>query len=178
MEEDDYKRITLRIPKDLHEKLASAAKASSKSMNAEIVSRAEESFSQGSTAATLGVLARHELMLADCEQENVILRVRLNEFAMALKMAMLCIPQEKIKSDAELRRHMEEWESDITEVAEDITELLNEAKMKTDKFLAAADRLDKLAGKYAAEKAAESDGGKPEVKRVVVKRYTRRRAPK
>lgn len=42
--DDKYQRITLRIPKELHEKLTSQAKDKSRSMNAEIVHRLEESF--------------------------------------------------------------------------------------------------------------------------------------
>ncbi|MBX9900794.1 MAG: type II toxin-antitoxin system HicB family antitoxin [Burkholderiaceae bacterium] len=44
MEEDRYIRITLRIPKDLHFKLHWFAEETSKSMNAEIVYRLEQSF--------------------------------------------------------------------------------------------------------------------------------------
>lgn len=45
MDKDDrYTRITLRIPKDLHLKLSDAADETSKSMNAEIIARLEESF--------------------------------------------------------------------------------------------------------------------------------------
>jgi hypothetical protein len=46
MEEDDYTRITLRIPKHLHQKLTESARISSKSMNAEIVARLDFSFEQ------------------------------------------------------------------------------------------------------------------------------------
>lgn len=42
--DDRYTRITLRIPKDLHQQLADVAEATSKSMNAEIVARLRESF--------------------------------------------------------------------------------------------------------------------------------------
>ncbi|QGW22914.1 Arc family DNA-binding protein [Stutzerimonas degradans] len=42
--DDRYTRITLRIPKDLHSKLSDAADETSKSMNAEIISRLEDSF--------------------------------------------------------------------------------------------------------------------------------------
>lgn len=42
--QDDYTRITLRIPKDLHARLAQAAEETSKSMNAEIIARLEETF--------------------------------------------------------------------------------------------------------------------------------------
>lgn len=44
MNDDRYTRITLRIPKALHERLALAADDASHSMNAEIISRLEESF--------------------------------------------------------------------------------------------------------------------------------------
>lgn len=42
-EEDRYTRITLRIPKDLDRKLQESADATSKSKNAEIISRLEQS---------------------------------------------------------------------------------------------------------------------------------------
>ncbi|MBL1278201.1 MAG: Arc family DNA-binding protein [Ectothiorhodospiraceae bacterium] len=45
MDNDDrYTRITLRIPKDLHGQLSSTSQTTSKSLNAEIISRLEESF--------------------------------------------------------------------------------------------------------------------------------------
>ncbi|NIJ79595.1 Arc family DNA-binding protein [Xanthomonas cannabis] len=44
MSEDGYTRITLRIPDGLHAKLTEEASRTSKSMNAEIVQRLEESF--------------------------------------------------------------------------------------------------------------------------------------
>lgn len=42
--EGRYTRITLRIPRDLHKNLAEHAERTSKSMNAEIIARLEESF--------------------------------------------------------------------------------------------------------------------------------------
>ncbi|BAK75413.1 putative phage repressor, Arc family [Pseudogulbenkiania sp. NH8B] len=47
MEDDRYIRITLRIPKELHAHLTESAETTSKSMNAEIVARLEESFRSG-----------------------------------------------------------------------------------------------------------------------------------
>lgn len=44
MEEDRYTRITLRIPKELHAKLQQSSDATSKSINAEIVGRLEQTF--------------------------------------------------------------------------------------------------------------------------------------
>lgn len=43
-DEDRYTRITLRIPKDLHRSLSEAADKTSKSLNAEIVGRLQQSF--------------------------------------------------------------------------------------------------------------------------------------
>lgn len=54
METDDrYTRITLRIPKDLHARLAKAAEETSKSMNAEIIARLELSMFKDTPALEL-----------------------------------------------------------------------------------------------------------------------------
>ena len=39
----DYQRITLRIPTDLHKKIMELAEKSSKSMNAEVIARLQNS---------------------------------------------------------------------------------------------------------------------------------------
>ena len=44
MSTDGYTRITLRIPEELHAKLTAEAARTSKSMNAEIIHRLEQSF--------------------------------------------------------------------------------------------------------------------------------------
>lgn len=44
MDEERYTRITLRLPKQLHEQLAAVADAASRSMNAEMVARLDASF--------------------------------------------------------------------------------------------------------------------------------------
>lgn len=47
MDKDDrYTRITLRLPRTLHSKLAEEAERTSKSLNAEIVGRLEGSFTE------------------------------------------------------------------------------------------------------------------------------------
>lgn len=48
MDDDRYTRITLRIPKDLHQALQTASDSTSKSLNAEIVNRLTASFDAGS----------------------------------------------------------------------------------------------------------------------------------
>jgi transcriptional regulator with XRE-family HTH domain len=52
VEEDRYTRITLRIPKELHEKLAATAAESSKSMNAEIVARLSSTLASENSITT------------------------------------------------------------------------------------------------------------------------------
>lgn len=52
-DQDRYTRITLRIPKDLHAKLQSAADDSSKSMNAEIIARLGDSFVERKESSAL-----------------------------------------------------------------------------------------------------------------------------
>lgn len=47
---DRYRRFNLRIPKETYERLQEAADARSHSMNAEIVQRLEESFSQSTSS--------------------------------------------------------------------------------------------------------------------------------
>lgn len=46
MEDDHYTRITLRIPKELHQLIQNSAHKTSKSVNAEIIGRLQESFTQ------------------------------------------------------------------------------------------------------------------------------------
>lgn len=50
---DNYTRITLRIPEELHSKLVAEAARTSKSMNAEIVNRLEASFASPPQGANI-----------------------------------------------------------------------------------------------------------------------------
>ena len=62
MESDDrYTRITLRLPKELHSQLTAAADETSKSTNAEIVARLQQSFSSTQSAATPALLMLRKL---------------------------------------------------------------------------------------------------------------------
>ena len=77
MEEDRYTRITLRIPRDLHEKLQLAADCTSKSMNAEIVARLEKSFKEEPIdPSSLSGIQQQILGLVD---ENIKMRQLLTE---------------------------------------------------------------------------------------------------
>lgn len=66
MDEDRYTRITLRIPKELHARLEDEARKTSKSLNAEIVARLEETFSPTASASSINALA---LRLAETDLE-------------------------------------------------------------------------------------------------------------
>ena len=66
MNEDDYKRITFRIPSELHGLLTDAARKTSKSMNAEIIARLDQSLTYNTNderLRDLEALARHNELL-------------------------------------------------------------------------------------------------------------------
>lgn len=61
--EEKYTRITLRIPKETHQKLSDIAEETSKSMNAEIIARVESSLANNTDEK----LAKIEQL---CEENN------------------------------------------------------------------------------------------------------------
>jgi hypothetical protein len=74
--EDRYTRITLRIPKALHEHLAESAEQSSKSMNAEIIARLEESYFNHQSPAERYTQEQFLKMLVET-QAGLVEKVRL-----------------------------------------------------------------------------------------------------
>ncbi|SFE19555.1 toxin-antitoxin system HicB family antitoxin [Paracidovorax konjaci] len=86
-DEDRYTRITLRIPKDLHQVLTTAAERTSKSLNAEIIGRLQASVPDDTESAALEVLPegsalRHDLQssiaqLHKLRNEKAILELRM-----------------------------------------------------------------------------------------------------
>lgn len=70
--QDDWIRITLRLPSDLHSKLVDAA--SNSSMNAEIVARLDASFTQPPASYGGDVTAQMEALV-----ERVIEKLQANE---------------------------------------------------------------------------------------------------
>lgn len=56
MEEDRYVRITLRLPRDLHARLDASADEASRSTNAEIVTRLQQSFDNADEVRRLRLL--------------------------------------------------------------------------------------------------------------------------
>jgi hypothetical protein len=66
-DDDRYVRITLRIPRELHAKLEAEADRTSKSLNAEIVGRVEETFNKLQVNDFALLLARLERDIAEAE---------------------------------------------------------------------------------------------------------------
>lgn len=89
-EEDRYTRITLRIPKDLHEILTAAADRTSKSLNAEIIGRLQASVPDDSEARALAVLPERSSIrddLMDSITELTALRTEKAVYELRLDMA-------------------------------------------------------------------------------------------
>lgn len=66
--EDKYTRITLRIPRDLHARLQKSADETSKSMNAEIIERIQNSYAHEASLADGFVSIRAEEFHATIEE--------------------------------------------------------------------------------------------------------------
>jgi hypothetical protein len=117
MEEDRYTRITLRIPKELHARLDAEADATSKSLNAEIVGRLEESF------RTVRQEIRREI-----EAEVAAMQNRIELLSMRFDLA-------RSRSDnLEIRTHL---------ISSESARLAKEAKTDED-FAAVQKKLDQL----------------------------------
>jgi len=68
-EEDRYTRITLRIPKELHTRLSAESERTSKSLNAEIVGRLEDTFRTLQVNDFALLLAKLESSIAEAEYQ-------------------------------------------------------------------------------------------------------------
>ncbi|MBV7460635.1 MULTISPECIES: toxin-antitoxin system HicB family antitoxin [unclassified Acidovorax] len=66
-DEDRYTRITLRIPKELHNRLSAESERTSKSLNAEIVGRLEDTFRLMQVTDFALLLAKLETSIAETE---------------------------------------------------------------------------------------------------------------
>lgn len=80
-EEDRYTRITLRIPKDLHQVLTTAAERTSKSLNAEIIGRLQASVPDDTESKALAVLPERSSIRDDLVSAIAHLNALRNEKA-------------------------------------------------------------------------------------------------
>ncbi len=71
--DDRYTRITLRLPKELHAKLSAAADETSKSTNAEIVARLEESFEAKATSEGRATVLELKSMMTEISLFSALL---------------------------------------------------------------------------------------------------------
>lgn len=78
LNQDDYQKTALRLPRDLHSKIVEAASVSGRSMNAEIVSRLEQSYKQPPASEVLDVLVsmRHDAANAELDRHMLVLMVQ------------------------------------------------------------------------------------------------------
>lgn len=126
MEEDRYTRITLRIPRDVHSQLQQAADNTSKSMNAEIVARLEESFS-GAPGATS---TRGNEVLLRAMADFVVLRHSHPEVMASMEESMVKMAR-SIKGADDDTKLMEvagpwlkEYAFELADAVNQVTELL------------------------------------------------------
>lgn len=83
--QDNYVKTALRLPRELHAKLQDAADATSKSMNAEIVSRLDKSFDSPEHAVLLSAFERLNTDLARLEIEKLAEKAQAARFAFDLR---------------------------------------------------------------------------------------------
>lgn len=139
-EEDRYTRITLRIPRDLHARLEAAAAETSKSLNAEIVSRLTAAMELPDIAAFQMRKSLLEFDAAAARAETLTTSLHLFETALTLKMAVahrLHPNLSPLKPGT-----AEKWDKDADEAIAKAQEVLNEQGDAMSDLKAAGDRID------------------------------------
>ncbi|WP_420888631.1 Arc family DNA-binding protein [Chromobacterium amazonense] len=105
MSDDGYTRITLRIPTPLDEKLNAAARATSKSKNAEIIQRLEQSFTTPTQIiAQMDQFSRtiHDPNADSFEVARAVLKRNLYEMMLAVETFEASAPsQEQVQQDSQ-----------------------------------------------------------------------------
>lgn len=70
-DDDRYTRITLRIPRDLHQRLGEVAEKTSKSLNAEIIGRLQSSVDESGSAELESLRKDLEIALLSAQRERL-----------------------------------------------------------------------------------------------------------
>lgn len=99
MDDDRYTRITLRIPKDLHARLDEEADRTSKSLNAEIIARLQQSFEPKQDSVTALMLAKLQRDQMEAEMEAWRWRMLANDVARVLKYASSAVANKRATPD-------------------------------------------------------------------------------
>ncbi|WP_409266807.1 Arc family DNA-binding protein [Massilia sp. BHUDP2] len=158
MEDDNYTRITLRMPKPLHLKLQGAADATSKSMNAEIIARLEESFSGATSPQLVAAIARMSVALSLVGTEKVSEQMRTNILAQHIRF--LC--------DA-LRPHVDpansELSSQIDLAYREASSFLHSPRMLEEEMASKAQAMQQALTHI--ERLAGGEGVSPELKALL-----------
>lgn len=142
--QDDYVKTALRLPRALHASLTASAAERGHSLNTEMVARLQRSFEPQVDDSTLSVISRLDFQLAEAEHEVMTSKLQLTEFALAVKMAVSLIPKDVLAAQPELQEHVDEWIADANERLLSPNDLMREAEEKTERFMKAADRYEKI----------------------------------
>jgi post-segregation antitoxin (ccd killing protein) len=139
-EEDRYTRITLRIPKDLHARLEAAAGDTSKSLNAEIVSRLTAAMDLPDIAAFQLRKSLLEFDAAAARAETLTTSLHLFETALALKMAVARVLHSNLSP---LKPgEAEKWDKAADDAIAEAQAVLDEQGNAMSELKAAGDRID------------------------------------
>lgn len=144
MEEDNYTRITLRIPRTLHGRLQAAADASSKSMNAEIVARLDLSFNADVNNAAITALAYR---IAQLEFELQTKQLDIAELANSLSSAADEIKEGAGVEDLDTHPHLKQWQALVAKFNLSVSELQKLGRLTDERFdalTAAATQMHRL----------------------------------
>ena len=82
--QDDYHRMGMRLPRDLHQRLHDAAAESGRSLNGEIVARLQASFEAGPGSQAAVTMARLQFERTEVEVESLARRLATLEFIAAV----------------------------------------------------------------------------------------------
>lgn len=135
-------KYIVRFPDGMRDQIAEAAKASKRSMNAEIVARLQQSFEPAAQPADAQFLiAKWNRDLLDVELEKQTLRMHLKEVALALFQAALSINT----GHAAKPNAVAEWLAQVNEAFEASEGVELDAKATLEELGLANERLDKLA---------------------------------
>jgi hypothetical protein len=121
----DSDKFMLRLPDGMRDRIAAEAKLNNRSMNAEIISRLDDSLSDVGQAQSPNLsflLARMEMRAAEAELDKIELCAMLNEAIWSLKTAVLCIPSDQLSSDAEIIETVAQWNETIADGERYVTE--------------------------------------------------------
>lgn len=142
-------KYIVRFPDGMRDQIAEAAKASKRSMNAEIVARLQQSFEPAAQPADAQFLiAKWNRDLLDVELQKQTLRIHLKEVALSLFRATLAFNAGKKAEPSDLAQ----WIEQVKEAFEASDGVETDAQATLDELEQASKKLDELAEKQGIVK--------------------------